>query len=176
MDFQQSRTYQNIINAYEDQLRANAKYGLFSKKAGQENLIGISFSFDNTARHEQFIAERLRRIIHDGDPNTFENLLEAREEEVTESGLYREYAQVALEEGYEDLSSLFSGIANIKLNHNALFLSYINAIQRNELFCSLEDGLWICLGCGNILSGECAPEVCPVCGYPQGYYERLSSV
>lgn len=176
MDFKQSRTYQNILNAYGNQLIDNAKYSLFSKKAEQENLIGISFSFNNVSRNEQFIAERLRRIIYKGDTPTSENLSEASDEEITESSLYREYAQIAQEEGFKDISSLFSGIANIKLNHNALFQTYISAIQKNELFCRLEEGLWICLGCGNILSGLCAPEICPICGYPQGYYEFLRTV
>ncbi|NLP34967.1 MAG: rubrerythrin family protein [Clostridiales bacterium] len=175
MDFQQSRTYQNILNAYEFQLRANAKYGLFSKKAGQENLIGISFSFDDVSRNEQFIAERLRRVLFGGDLDTLQNLYEASEEEQNESNLYREYSQIAIEEGYNDLASLFSGIANIKLNHNAIFQSYIEAIERDELFCKNDERLWVCLGCGNILSGLCAPARCPVCGYPQGYYVLLET-
>ncbi len=175
MEFQQSRTYQNIVNTYEDQLRSNAKYGLFSKKARQENLIGISFLFDTESRHEEFIAERLRRVIFNGDTNTLQNLTEASEEVVTESALYREYAQIAQEEGFEDLSSLFSGIANIKLNQNTHLNYYIDAFQNNELFCKSEERLWICLGCGNIMSGECAPETCPICGYPQGYYELFTT-
>jgi rubrerythrin len=176
MDFQQSRTYQNIINAYEEQLRLNAKYELFAKRAYQEDLLGIRLSFNDVARNEQFIAERLRRILFDGDPDTLQNLIEARDEESADSDFYRDYARVAMEEGYNDISSLFSGIANIKLNHNALFASYVTAIQSNTLFCKPGESLWICLGCGNIMSGPCAPEICPICEYPQGYYELLRPV
>jgi rubrerythrin len=28
------------------------------------------------------------------------------------------------------------------------------------------------LNCGNLFYGVCAPDPCPVCGYPQGYYQR----
>lgn len=170
MNLQQSQTYNNLLSAYEDSLRANAKYNLFSKKAMQDVLLEIGFTFETTARHEQYIAERLRNILADGIPSTLQNLLEASGEELEESNLYREYAQMALEEGYDELASLFSGISNIKLNHNSTFQSIINEIQNNELFCKPGNSLWICMGCGNILSGECAPEICPICGYPQGYY------
>lgn len=174
MDFQSSQTYQNIINTYEYHLKANAKYGLFAKKARQEVLIEIGFIFDTASRNEQFIAERLRSILYNGTPSTLENLIEASNEELSESNLYRDYSQIAQEEGYEDIASLFSGIANIKLNHNSLFQSVVNEIQNNELFCQPVERLWVCLGCGNILSGLCAPERCPICGYPQSYYELLN--
>ncbi|NLK74680.1 MAG: rubrerythrin family protein [Clostridiales bacterium] len=175
MDFQNSRTYQNILNAYQNQLSNNAKYNIFMRRAEQENLIELMHAFENTARNDLFIAERLRRIIMDGNPSTLDNLIEARSDKVVDSDLYREYARVAQEEGYDDLSSLFSGIANIMLNHNTVFNTFISEIQSNELFCKPAGGLWLCLGCGNILSANCAPERCPVCGYPQGYYMFYSA-
>ena len=170
-DFKQSRTYQNILSAYEDSLLANAKYGLFMKKATQEILIEISFIFETISRNEQFVAERLRSILFEGTPETSQNLVEASTEELSNSNQYREYSKIATDEGYADIASLFSGIANINLNHNNTLQTVIDDIHNNQLFCKPQQRLWLCLGCGNILSGECAPEVCPICGYPQGYYE-----
>lgn len=170
MEFQNSRTYQNILNAYQNQLRNNAKYVIYMRRADQENLREIMYAFENTARNDLFIAERLRRIIMDGNPSTLDNLIEGRDNKLADSQLYRDYARVAAEEGYDDMSSLFSGMANIMLNHNTIFSTFIREIQLNELFCKPAGGLWLCLGCGNILSADCAPERCPVCGYPQGYY------
>ncbi|MBB2182427.1 rubrerythrin family protein [Lachnospiraceae bacterium MD1] len=171
MDFQSSRTYANLQIAYEDALRANAKYGLFSKKANQDVLMEISFIFNTASRNEQFVAERLRNILNGGTPTTLQNLGESSNYELEESSLYRDFARIANEEGYTDIASLFSGIANIKLNHNYTFQTLITEIQNNELFCKPNETLWVCLGCGNILSGLCAPDICPICGYPQGYYE-----
>jgi rubrerythrin len=176
MDFQQSNTFRNVQNAYEGELRANAKYGLFGKRATQEVLLEISNIFDTASRNEQFIAERLRRILFDGTPDTLQNLTEASGEELADSSSYREYSRIATEEGYAEIASLFNGIANIKLNHNYTFQSVITEIQSDQLFCKPQEGLWICLGCGNIMGGLCAPEICPVCGYPQGYYELLRPI
>ncbi len=173
MNFQQSQSFINLQAAYEDSLRANAKYGLFSKKAMQDILLEIGFIFDTASRNEQFIAEQLRNLLSSGTPSTLENLTEASSDELRESELYRSYVRTAQEEGFNELASLFSGIANINLNHNNIFQQKATELQNNELFCRPAVTLWVCQGCGNILSGECAPEICPICGYPQGYYRQL---
>jgi rubrerythrin len=172
LDFQQSKTYINLLNALENELKTNAKLQLFRKKAGQDELLECRYIFDTAARNCEFISERLRRIVYGGDPSTLDNLLEASADaENAEKNMYREYSRIALEEGYQDISALFNGIGNIKLNHNVAFHNTAMAIQKSELFCKPTENLWICLGCGNIIGGLCAPEICPICGYPQGYYQ-----
>ena len=172
MDFQQSKTYQNLLSAFSYETQSKAKYDIYSVKAGQEVLLGISFLFDTISRNDRFIAERLRNLINGGELNTQQNLTEATDSELYAGNImYRDFSQVALEEGYGDIASLFSGIANIKLNHNYALQTHLTSMQTNSLFCKKEAKLWICLGCGNILSGLCAPTICPICGYPQGYYE-----
>jgi len=176
MDFRQSETFRNIEAAYNIELRANGEYELFARRARQEELVEISLLFDTISRNELFISERLRRILHAGTPDTAQNLIEARDSTLIESNLYREYARVAIEEGYTEYASLFSGIANIILNHNNSFDNMIRDIERNELFCKPQESLWQCLGCGNIMSGLCAPNICPICGYPQSYYQLLQFI
>ncbi len=31
---------------------------------------------------------------------------------------------------------------------------------------------WVCINCGHIHVGKTAPKVCPVCSYPQGWFEE----
>lgn len=172
MDFQQSKTYQNLQNAFAYETQSKAIYDIFSVRAEQEVLLGISFTFDTLSRNDRFIAERLRNIINGGVYTTEQNLREAANSELNAGNvMYRDYSRIAMEEGYGDIASLFNGIANIKLNHNFTLQNYLSEIQTGSLFCKDEPKLWICLGCGNILSGVCAPAICPICGYPQGYYE-----
>jgi rubrerythrin len=172
LDFQGSRTYLNLQAALENELRTNALYGLYQKRADQEVFLEISNVFDTLSRNAQFISERLRRILNNGDTNTFQNLMEAANmESFAANDLYSQFSRVATEEGYTDLASLFNGIANIKLNHYSTLQTLVENVETNQLFCKPKESLWICLGCGNILSGECAPQICPICGYPQGYYQ-----
>lgn len=176
MELRDSITFTNLQTAYNNSLKDNGKYDLFSKKAGQEVLIEIQNMFEATSINELFISERLRNILSDGSPNTLENLIEARTDAAAESGQYREFANTAENEGFTDIASLLHGIANIKLNHESIFENFITNIENNELFCKNEGSLWICLGCGNILSGICAPDICPICKYPQGYYQFLRTI
>jgi rubrerythrin len=174
MDFQQSKTYQNLQSAFAYETQSKGKFDIYSVKARQEVLLGISFSFDTISRNDRFIAERLRNLINGGELNTQQNLTEATDSVLYDGDkMYRDFSQIAVDEGYDDIASLFNGIANIKLNHNYALQTYLTDIQNNTLFWKNEAKLWICLGCGNIMSGLCAPTICPICGYPQGYYELL---
>ncbi|HHV11773.1 MAG TPA: rubrerythrin family protein [Clostridiales bacterium] len=172
MEFKDSRTYLNLQAALENELRTNALYGLYRKHSDQEVLLEISIVFETISRNAQFIGERLRRILNEGDTSTFQNLVDAANTEFyVANSLYSQFSDIATEEGYNDLASLFNGIANIKLHHYSTLQTFVENMENNQLFCKSQENLWICLGCGNILSGECAPQICPICGYPQGYYQ-----
>lgn len=171
MEFRDSKTYTNLQIALENELRANALYGLYRKRADQEVLLEIGVVFETISRNAQFIAERLRRILNEGDTSTYQNLVDAADEEAyVANNMYNQFSHTATEEGYNDLASLFNGIANVKLNHYSTLHTLAEDMENNQLFCKPQENLWICMGCGNILSGFCAPEICPLCGYPQGYY------
>jgi rubrerythrin len=176
LDFQQSQTFVNLQNAYQYELQTSAKFEMFGIKAVENVLIGISYIFNTTSRNNRFIADRLRKLVFGGDTTTLENLEEASADETyADRDMYREYSRIAIEEGFNDIAALFNGIGNIKLNHNLTFQLTANDLRNDELFCKEEQTLWICLGCGNILSGVCAPAICPICGYPQGYYELFQA-
>lgn len=172
MDFQQSRTYNNIVSSYEGELMSSTEYQIYADRARQDGFVEIGNIFDTAARNQKEHARIwLRRLNNGIVPPTANNLLAASElEGRIGSETYREYARIALEEGYDDISALFSGIANIELNHSLTFRTAYENVIRDEVFCKPRQSLWICMQCGNIMSGNCAPEICPVCGFPQGYY------
>jgi rubrerythrin len=176
MDFQQSKTYNNLLNAYQRDLMSGTLYSIYSDRARLDGYIEIANIYDITGRNEKEHARIWLRQLNSGNlPDTQTNLLNSANDELSDGDLYREYARVAREEGYNDLASLFNGVANIELNHDLRFRSLYDNIVRNEVFCKPQETLWICMQCGNIMSGTCAPEVCPVCGFPQGYYRVYES-
>ncbi len=172
MEFQQSRTYANLQTAYETELMSSARNLISGDRARQEQYIPIASTFETVSGNNREHARIWLRQINGGTiPTTAEFLLsEAQSDNYIGNELYREFAQVALEEGYTDIASLFNGVANIDLNHSLEFLTYYEELLRGELECKPNEVLWICMQCGNILSGTCSPERCPVCGFPQGYY------
>lgn len=171
MDFQQSKTYNNLQKSYERELMVSTLYDIFSDKATQDGYIEISNIFSTIVRNEKEHARIFSRKMNNNVvPDTQQNLLAAADYEIDTSNLYRDYANTANEEGYSDLAALFNGIANIELDHNLRFRTQYNNVVSEEVFCKPTDTLWICMQCGNIMGGTCAPEICPVCGFPQGYY------
>ncbi len=172
MDFQQSRTYQNLLNAYQIEAELNTRYEIYADQARLEGYIEIATIYEATARNEKEHARIWMRRLNEGTlPNTEQNLQNSYDQE-TDLGnsLFREYARIARDEGYNDIAALFNGVANIELNHDLQFRTLHDRMIRGELFCKPTESLWICMQCGNILSGLCAPEICPVCSFPQGYY------
>ncbi len=175
MDFQNSQTYTNLKSAYERELMSNTIYQLFDDQAQVDGYIEISNIFASIASNEKEHARIFMRNLNNGIlPGTEQNLLESANFETETAILYRSYASTAREEGFNDLGALFNGIANIEMNHNLRFRSQYEDVVRNEVFCKPSESLWVCLQCGNIMGGTCAPEICPVCGFPQGFYKIYS--
>jgi rubrerythrin len=171
MDFQQSQTFKNLMSAYERELATSTLYSIFSDRAVTEDFIEISNIFTTITRNEKEHARVFLKEMNNGQvPPTVDNLSSSAAFELETGDLYREYAQTAQTEGYTDIAAIFTGIANIEFNHNLQFQTQYTDIINNEVHCKPTSTLWICMQCGNILSGICAPEVCPVCGFPQGYY------
>jgi rubrerythrin len=172
MDFQQSKTYQNVLSAYQRELSVSTIYDIYSDRAVDDGYIEISQVFTAIQRNEKEHARIFLKRMNNGIvPDTQQNLIESANFELEAGALYRDYASTAEEEGYTDIAALFNGLANIELNHNLTFQTFSNNITLNEVICKPESTLWICIQCGNIMSGECAPKICPVCGFPQGYYK-----
>lgn len=176
MELQQSQTYKNLQSAFNAECNTSTKYQLYAEKARAEGYIEIGNIYDITARNERSHAEIWEKQLNNGTfPDTLTNLKESSKGETYDgANTYREYARIAREEGFTAIASLFDGVANIEMNHDLRFQSLADSLQAGEFYCKQGDVLWICMVCGNILSGKCAPTVCPICGYPQGYYELYS--
>jgi rubrerythrin len=176
MDFQQSKTYQNIVNAYNIEAETNTRYQIYADQARLEGYIEIAIIYEITAENEKEHARIWMRRLNEGVlPNTEQNLQSSYDIQANGNSLYREYARIAREEGYNDIAALFNGIANIELNHDLRFRTLHEKLIRGELFCQPSESLWICMQCGNIMSSLCAPEICPVCFFPQGYYRLYNN-
>lgn len=177
MDFQQSRSYANLQNAYEIELMQSTLYSIYGDIARSEGYREIGNIFNIFQRNNKEHARIWLRRMNEGTlPSTADVLAASTDTERYKANqLYREYAAVAREEGYTEIEALFNGVANIDLNHALQLEENYNDVVRNQVFCRPQSNLWICMQCGNIMNGYCAPEVCPVCGFPQGYYRLYGS-
>lgn len=172
MDFLESRTYTNLGIAYNAEAIASTRDRIFADMARLEGFIEIGNVYDVTSQYNKEHARIWLRQLNQGVlPNTEEALQQSRDNELNlANNLYQDFARIAREEGFMDIAALFAGIANINYQLGTTFSRLYENVVQNEVFCKPAETLWICMQCGNIMSGECAPLICPVCGFPQGYY------
>ncbi|WP_312649338.1 rubrerythrin family protein [Aminipila sp.] len=173
MDFKQSKTYQNLKNAYDGERKASTKYAIYGSKAREDGYEQIGNIFDETSSNEREHAEIWLKQLNGGEiPSTLDNLKESITGENYEwTTMYREFAETARKEGFNQIAELFDGVASIEYNHDNRFKQLIYNIENDQVFCKEQSMVWVCLNCGNLYWDECAPEFCPVCGYPQAFYQ-----
>ena len=87
------------------------------------------------------------------------------------TSMYDEFAKTAEEEGFDEIAKQFRGVAEIEKHHEERYKEFLKNIKDQTIFKRSEKKIWICRNCGHIHVGNEAPEKCPVCDHPQGYFE-----
>ncbi len=171
MEFKLSKTYKNLLGAFEGELAAAARYRLYAEKAKKDGLMHISDALLEAARNEQAHAEIWLKVLMGGNlPDTADNLETASRNEQREwTTMYRQFSDTARDEGYGKLAQLFLSVANIEKRHDRRFQGLLQDIRQNRTFSKPEETVWICLNCGHTQKNRYAPQKCPVCGYPQAF-------
>lgn len=179
--FELSNTNKNLLKAYDDELKASTRYNIFASKAKNDGYIQISNLFIETAHNEKEHAEVFLKLFNsfkesldDGLNSTAQNLNLSHKLESTENINYRQYAQDALDEGFDTIADKFKLIANIELEHERRFKKLLDDINKERVFKREKKMIWLCTNCGCIVESESAPKYCPVCGHKQGYFEIKS--
>ncbi len=174
MEFENSKTYKNLQEAFAGESQARNKYTYFASKAKKEGFEQIAAFFEETANNEKEHAKMWFKLLCGGDiPTTKENLLVAAEGENGEwTDMYDRMAREAEEEGYKDIAYKFRAVANIEKEHEERYRKLLANIEDDRVFNSDNEEIWICRNCGHIHTGKTAPKLCPVCAHPQSYFER----
>ena len=168
-----TKTEANLQAAFAGESQARNKYTYFASKAKKEGFVQIASIFEETAKNEQEHAKIWFKLLHGGSiPSTAENLLAAAEGENYEwTDMYAEFAKVAREEGFDDIATLFDGVAAIETEPEERYRKLLANVKGDLVFSKDGDAVWQCSNCGHIVVGKRAPEVCPVCAHPQAYFQ-----
>ncbi|MEZ3501853.1 MAG: rubrerythrin family protein [Lachnospiraceae bacterium] len=171
MELKGSRTEQNLIAAFAGESEARNKYTYYASKARKEGYIQIANLFEETAANEKEHAKLWFKLIH-GIGTTEENLKDAAAGEHYEwTEMYATFAKEAREEGFTQIAAMFEGVAKIEKEHEERYLKLLENVEKGLVFSKDGDTIWVCTNCGHIHIGKTAPQVCPVCAHPQGYFE-----
>ncbi|MFA5072108.1 MAG: rubrerythrin family protein [Candidatus Pacearchaeota archaeon] len=182
------KTYENLLKAIAGESMARNKYTYFAEIAKDEVLMWVAKVFEETADNERAHAqEELEKLTekvemtntYDIHPlsNTLENLKNASSGEKYEFGtMYPEFVKIAHEENEEEIATLFQEILEVEEKHAERYDVLINLLETGKMFKRDEEVEWKCLNCGYIHKGTSAPEKCPLCTKPQGWYMPLKIV
>ena len=170
MELKGSKTEKNLQIAFAGESQARNKYTYFASKAKKDGYVQIANIFEETANNEKEHAKLWFKALG-GIGDTSENLLAAAEGENYEwTEMYKEFAKVAREEGFDKIAAQFEGVALIEKRHEERYRKLLANIKSGLVFSKDGDTIWECANCGHIHIGKEAPLECPVCAHPQAYF------
>ncbi len=172
MKLKGTKTEANLKAAFAGESQARNKYTYFASKAKKDGYAQIAALFEETANNEKEHAKIWYKLLNDGIGSTEENLQEAANGENYEwTDMYVSFAKEAREEGFGHIADLFEGVAAIEKEHEARYKKLLENLKTDAVFSKDGDTIWQCSNCGHIHIGKKAPDVCPVCAHPQGYFQ-----
>jgi len=173
MELKGTKTEKNLMEAFAGESQARNKYNYFASKAKKEGYVQIANIFEETAANEKEHAKIWYKYLHGGAVgSTIENLEDAADGENYEwTDMYDRMAKEAREEGFIEIATRFEMVGQIEKEHEQRYRKLLNNIKEGLVFSKDGDTIWQCSNCGHIVIGKKAPELCPVCSHPQGYFE-----
>jgi rubrerythrin len=184
--FRDSQTAKNLHISFAAETQARTRYDFFADKAKSEGFIQISKIFKETADQEYEHALRFFKFFNGGEleikwvfptgviKDTHANLLSAAAlEKYVSQDMYAKFADIALDEGFERAADTFKNIIIAEEHHEQMYLELAENIIKQRCFEKEELQTWRCLSCGYLHTGNKAPDKCPACVKPTGYFELL---
>lgn len=191
INLQDSKTKENLMRAFAGESQARNRYTFAASVAKKEGYPILQELFTYTADQERAHAwEFMKRLKEfsgqdiqittaypaEVETSTLKLLRSAQKHEEAEfDQIYKDFGRIAKEEGFDAISTLFDKIASIENVHSHRFGRYADDLENNTLFKKTEEVQWMCTNCGFIYEGTEAPQACPVCQHPQGYFILFSN-
>lgn len=184
MNLKGSQTEKNLLKSFAGESQARSRYTFFASQAKKEGFVQIAAIFMETAEQEKEHAKRFFKFLEGGMVEitasfpagkigtTAENLLAAAEGENEEwSDLYPHFADVADQEGFKEIATVFRMIAKVEVEHEKRYRRLLANVEGGKVFKKDESVKWKCTNCGYVHEGSEAPEKCPACAHSQAYFQ-----
>ncbi|MDE6011021.1 MAG: rubrerythrin family protein [Muribaculaceae bacterium] len=179
-----TKTAEYLATAYVAESIAVTRYTYYAQQAQKDQYYQYANIINETADNELHHGKIFLKYLIDGGvangpitvdsgvlSNTVNNLKIAAAEEQTEGvELYRQAAEVAKSEGFDEISSRFLAISTIEAHHEARFNKMRERIENGTVWKRDQPVKWQCLVCGYIYEGTTPPEKCPACFHPYQHF------
>ena len=184
--FKESRTAKNLLISFAFESQANNRYLFFAAKAKEDGYMQTAKIFRETAEQEFEHALRFFKFFNGGEleitatfltgviKSTYDNLIaSAALENNVHTQLYPKFVEIARDENYERAAETWDAIIVAERHHEKCFLALAENIRTGKIFRRDKKSVWSCINCGYLHEGSDAPEQCPACARPSGYFEIL---
>ena len=185
--FRESRTAKNLLISYAFESQATTRYIFFSNKAKEDGYIQISNIFKEISDQELEHALRFFKFFNGGElevtssfltgviKTTYDNLIASADlEKNVHTELYPGFAKIGRAEGFDRAADFWDAISIAEAQHEKTFLTLADNLKTGRIFNRNEKRVWRCSNCGYIHEGENAPEKCPACVRPIGFFELFA--
>jgi len=168
-----TKTAENLREAFAKEAEAFVRGSIYTSTAENEGNMSakraLSEQADNDKRHAELWLGYLDEI---GD--TFENLSElAALKEALGGNLYPAMAEIADEEGFDEIAEKMRLVAAVKNTQKQTLDDEAERIASPaSVYSDDAETIWHCHCCGYDIKGNTPPERCPLCSYPASYFAR----
>ena len=193
MTLKGTKTASNLITSFAGESQATMRYRYAAKVADKEGYKQISAIFEETARNEvehaarfyKFLKEEFKLDAIELNPeytafpvvfhDTLTNLQGAIDGENEEcEHMYPSFADVAEEEGFDEIARAFRNVAKAEGAHRDRYQKLHDNVESGKVFEKDEKVIWKCGNCGFLYEGKVAPKICPACAHKQECFEIAS--
>lgn len=185
--FRESKTAHNLMLWFAGESQARNRYTYFARRAFEEGFVQIADIFEETANQECEHALRFFKFFNGGEmeftgsfpsgviKDTYDNLVAAADGERFEhTQLYPGFAETARKEGLERAADTWEAISVSERQHEKRYRDLAANLLAERAFARPAEMVWRCRNCGYLHTGTEAPQRCPACVKPQGYFELLA--
>lgn len=181
-----TQTEKNLVKAYIAESTAYTRYTFYASQADKERYFPIGEIFRETADNEMRHGKTFFKYLEGGKctvdveadsgiiGKTEQNLEIAINEEREEgTEFYLAAAKTASEEGFDEIASHFSAIAEVETHHRLRFEHYLKQVKEGTVWKRKKAIKWQCMECGRIYEGKEPPKECPACDHSYEHYKGL---
>ena len=186
MHFDETQTYLNLARSFAGESQAGMRYQLIAREATAQGYIALADEIKVLAKNEtvharRFFEELTKRgekldniVIDAGYPYHTGNLCEmlrlaAEDERNEHEKIYPAFFFIAADEGFKDVSALFTLIATVEKHHEQIFTYLHEAMESGNLYKNESPILYVCKECGHMHTLKEAWTICPLCKSSQGF-------
>lgn len=170
----------NLMKAFAGESQARNKYEFFAEAAKNEGYHKIARFFQEAADNEKYHAQAefkaYHNLLHGIELNTTQDNLQyaADGERYEHEIMYPNFANIAKEEGLNEIARLLNAIGKVEVEHEAEYLALKTALEEEGFFNSEDEEEYVCEVCGHVHRGKKAPGKCPLCGVDKEYFKKRS--